>query len=66
MLLFCVKSIVRESRKFELTSLKKKKKRRRRKKNILAAWRLSGSVLSRCFVVPLGVLFVIKTLKDER
>jgi len=64
MLLFCVKSIVRESRKFELASLKKKKKRRR-KKNILAVWRLSGSVLSQCFVVPLGVLFVMKTLKDE-
>jgi len=42
MLLFCVKTIVKESRKFELARLKKKKKkkrgRRRRKKNILAIW----------------------------
>ena len=26
----------------------------RKKENILAIWRLSGSVLSRCFLVPLG------------
>jgi len=26
---------------------------------------LSGSVLSWCFLVPLDVLFVMKTLKDE-
>ena len=44
---------------------KKKKRRRRKKKNILAVWRLSGLVLSRCFLAPLGVLFVMKTLKDE-
>jgi len=54
MLLFCVKTIVKGSHKFELAHLKKKKK----KKN-LAIWWLSGSVLSRCFLVPLGVLFVI-------
>ena len=28
--------------------------------NILAVWRLFGSVLSRCFFAPLGVLFVMK------
>jgi len=39
--------------------------RRRRKKNILAVWRLSGTVLSRCFLAPLGVFFVMKTLKNE-
>ena len=59
MLLFCAKSIVKESRKFELARLKKKK-------NILAVWRLSGSVLSQCFLVPLGVFFVMKILEDER
>ena len=37
-----------------------------KKKNVLAIRQLSGSVLSRCFLVPLGVLFVMKTLKDER
>jgi len=62
MLLFCVKTIMKESRKFELARLKKKNK----KKNILAVWRLSGSVLSRCFIAPLGMLFIMKTLEDER
>jgi len=55
---FCAKTIVKASRKFELARLKKKKK-----KNILAVWRLSGSVLSRWFLAPLGVflrnLFVL-------
>jgi len=60
MLQFCAKTIVKESRKFELACLKKKKK------NILAVWRLSGSVLLQCLLAPLGVLFVTKTLKDER
>jgi len=60
MLLFCAKTIVKESLRFELARLKKKKK------NISAVWRLSGSVLSRCFLAPLGVLFVMKTLEDER
>jgi len=46
-------------------SLKKKKKKKKKKK-ILAVWRLSGLVLSRCFLAPLGVLFVMKTLKDEQ
>ena len=56
MLLFCAETIVKESRKFEEEG----------KKMILAVWRLSGSVLSRCFLAPLGVLFVMKTLEDER
>ena len=59
MLLFCAKTIVKESHKFELASLKKMKK-------ILAVWQLSGLVLSRCFLVLLGVLFIMKTLEDER
>jgi len=61
MLLFCVKTIVKESRKFELSCLKKKKK----KENILAVLRLSGSVLSRWFLAQLGMLFAMKTLEDE-
>jgi len=55
MLLFCVKTIVKESCKFET-----------KKKNILAVWRLSGLVLSRCFLAPLGVFFIMKTLEDVR
>jgi len=56
-----------ESHKFELARMKKKKKKKKRKKkNILAVWRLSGSVHSRCFLAPLGVLFVMKTLETER
>ena len=66
MLLFCVKTIVKESCKFELAHLKKKKKKEERKKNILVIWRLSGSVLLRCFLAPLGMLFVMKTLEDEQ
>jgi len=62
MLLFCVKTIVKESHKFELACLKRKKK----KKNIMVVSQLSGSVLSRCFLAPLGVLFIMKTLEDEQ
>jgi len=57
MMLFCAKTIVKESHNFELACLKKKKK----KENILAAWRLSGLVLSQFFFSILGVLFIIKT-----
>jgi len=61
MLLFCAKTIVKQSHKFELARLKKKKN----KEKNLAVWRLSGSVLSRCFLAPPGVLFIMKTLKNE-
>jgi len=57
MMLFCAKTIVKESHNFELARLKKKKK----KENILAAWRLSGLVLSQFFFSILGVLFIMKT-----
>jgi len=70
MQLFCAKTIVKESRKFELARLKKKKKKMKKKKKKkekhLAVWWLSGSVLSRCFLAPLDVFFVMKTLEDER
>ena len=33
--------------------------------DILAIWQLSGLVLSWCFFIPLGVLFIMKTLEDE-
>jgi len=65
MLLFCAKTIVKESRKFELARLRKKKKKKKKKKKFLAVWRLSGSVVSRCFLAPLGVVFVMKTLENE-
>ena len=55
MMLFCAKTIVKESHNFELAHLKKKKE------NILAVWRLSGLVLSQFFFAILGVLFVMKT-----
>jgi len=38
---------------------------KKKKENNLAIWQLSGSVLLRCFFVPLGVLFIMKTLEDE-
>jgi len=53
MLLFCAKTIVKEMMMMTIMM-------------ILAVWRLPGSVLSRCFLAPLGVLFVMKTLEDER
>ena len=40
-----------------------KKKKEERKKNILAILLLSGSILLRCFSMPLGVLLVMKTLE---
>ena len=62
MLLFYVKTIVKESCKFELAHLKKKKKKKKKK----IIWRLSGLVLLRCFLAPLGVSFVMKTFEDEQ
>ena len=55
MLLFCVKTVMKESRNFELAHLKKKN---------MALWRLCGLVLSRCFFAPVSMLFVMKTLED--
>ena len=46
-------------RHFFFTCIQKKKK-----KKILAVWRLSGLVLSRCFLAPLGMLLVMKALED--
>ena len=43
----------------------RRERKRKEKKNILAVCQLSGSVLSQCFFVSLGVLFVVKILKDE-
>ena len=42
------------------------KEGKKKKKNILSVCQLSGSVLSQCFFVSLGMLFVVKILKDER
>ena len=56
-----VKTIVKESHRSELARLKKKEEEEEEEEQ-----RLSGSVLLRCFVAPLGVLFITKTLKDER
>ena len=53
---------MRGSRSIELAHLKKE---RRRKKNIWPILRVVGLVPLRCFLAPLGVLLVIKTLEDE-
>ena len=66
-LLFCVKTIVKESHKFELARHKKKKKKKKKQKE-KHFWP-SGDFLVWyfcCFLATLGVLFVMKTLKDER
>jgi len=47
----------------ELAHLKKERKKKK-KKNNLAVLLLFGWVLSQCFLAPLGVLLVMKTLED--
>ena len=72
MLLFCVKTIVKESRKFELACLKKKKKKEKKKKKKKKKEKHFGHLVTFWFstfvmlLVPLGVLFVMKTLEGER
>ena len=55
---------MRGSRSIELARLKKKEEEER-KKNIWPVLRVLGLVLLRCFLAPLGVLLVMKTLEDE-
>jgi len=69
MLLFCAKTSVKESCKFELARLKKKKKKMKKKKkkekhfgHLVTFWFGTFAML----LAPLGVLFVIKTLEDEQ
>ena len=64
MLLFCAKTIVKESRKFELARLKKKKKKKKEKHfgRLMTFWFGTFAML----LAPLGVFFVTKTLEDER
>jgi len=57
---------VKESRKFELAHLKKKKKKKKKKEKHFGHLTTSGLVLSRCFLVPLGVFIIMKTPEDER
>ena len=59
MLLFCAKTIVKEPAEEEEVE-------EQRKTFWPSAWRLSGLVLSRCFLAPLGVFIVMKTLEDKR
>jgi len=51
------------SRNIELARLKKKEEER--KKNIWPVLQVIGLVLLQCFLAPLGVLLVMKTLEDE-
>ena len=65
MLLFCAKTIVKESRKFELARLKKKKKKKKKEKHfgcLVTFWFGNFAML----LAPPGVFFVMKTLEDER
>ena len=52
---------VKGSRNIELACLKKKKER----KSFCLFCEFPGSVLSQCFLVPLGVSLVMKTPEDE-
>jgi len=58
MLLFCVKALMKESRKFELAHQKKKK--------ILAVLATFWFGTFAMLFSAMGVLFVVKTLEDER
>ena len=61
MLLFCAKTIVKESRKFELACPKKKKKKKEKHfGRLVTFWFGTFAML----LAPLGVFFVIKTLED--
>ena len=51
MLLFCTKTMGHAPEEEE-------EEERKKEKNILAVWRLSGSVLSQCFLAPLGAWVV--------
>ena len=61
MLLFCAKTIVKESRKFELAHLKKKKKEKHFG-GLVTFWFGTFAML----LAPMGVLFVMKTLENEQ
>jgi len=61
MLLFCAKTIVNESRKFELARLKKKKKEKHFGR-LATFW--FGTFAMPCSAT--GYVFVMKTLVDER
>ena len=68
MLLFCAKTIVKESCKFELARLKEKKKKKKKKKEkhfgrLATFWFGTFAIL---FAAPLDVMFVVKTLEDEQ
>jgi len=63
MLVFCAKTIVRESCKFELARLKKKKKKKEKHFGRLVTFWFSTLAM---LLAPLGVLFVMKTHEDER
>ena len=66
MLLFCAKSVVKESRKFELARPKKYKKKKKKKKKEKHFGRLATFWFGTfaMLLAPLGVFFVIKTLED--
>ena len=63
MLLFCAKTIVKESRKFELARLKNSKKKKEKHFDRLATSWLGAFAM---LFSATGCVFVMKTLEDER
>ena len=64
MLLFCAKTIVKESRKFELARLKKKKKKKKKEKHfgrLATCWFGTFAML----FSATGCVFVMKMLENE-
>ena len=64
MLLFCVKTIVKESHKSELEEEEEQQQQQQQQHfgRLVTFWFGTFAML----LVPLGVFFVMKTLEDER
>jgi len=62
MQLFRAKTIIKESRKFELARLKKKKKKKKKEKHFGHLATFWGGTFAMIFTV----FFIMKTLEDER
>jgi len=64
-LLFCAKTIVKESCNFELARLKMKKKKENMKEKHFVCLATFWFTTFAMLFMPLGMLFVMKTLDDE-
>ena len=59
-------AVLCENHRERVTQMSEEEEEEEERKTFWAVWRLSGSVLSRCFLAPIGVFFVMKTLENEQ